>query len=80
MGQENIKLIAFNEELYFVIFITFVDSVFSHDHRESTWETSRDYDDDFTRHVAYQPPQVSTFNVVIDPTRKQARKKNVKTL
>lgn len=37
-----------------------------------------DHDDDFTRHVAYQPPQVSAFNVVIDPTREQTRGKNVK--
>jgi len=39
-------------------------------------------DDDFTRYqlVAYQPPQVSAFNVVIDATRKQTQGKKCKRI
>jgi len=42
--------------------------------------TSRGHDDDFTRHVAYQPPRVSAFNVARRPdTRTNSRKKHKST-
>lgn len=74
--KRDIKLIIFDGDLHFRFFITSADSAFSHDHQEifisfiSTWKTRRNYDD-FTRHVAYQPPQDFAFNIVIDPTREQ---------
>lgn len=42
--------------------------------------TSRGCDDDFTRHVAYQPPRVSAFNVAADSTRERSRRKNIKAV